>query len=160
MNKKKNLNKKTKRQLKQKQKQKIKNKTKKYNKYKKLFTILRTPNNNVKNTRVNYQTKKNNKNNKIAIVLIYADWCGHCQALRPVWNEFINTLNKDKYNIIEINSDEQEQGINKIKSEYKVDDIRVEGYPTIGHIYQNNFYSYNGERNLDKLKSWVSEMKN
>lgn len=158
MNKKKNINKKTKRELKQ--KQKIKNKTKKYNKYKKLFTILTTPNNNVKNTRVNYQTKKNNKNNKIAIVLIYADWCGHCNALRPIWNKFIKTLNKDKYNIIEINSDEQQTGIDKIKNDYNVDDIRVEGYPTIGHIYQNNFYSYNGERNLDKLKLWVSEMKN
>lgn len=157
MNKKKNINKKTKRELKQ--KQKIKNKTKKYNKYKKLFTILTTPNNNVKNTRVNYQTKKNNKNNKIAIVLIYADWCGHCQALRPVWNKFINTLNKDKYNIIEINSNEQEQGINKIKSEYKVDDIPIVGFPTIGHIYKNRFYSYNGGRDLENLKLWVSEMK-
>ena len=151
----KKVNKKTKRELKNKIKKEGKNRTKKY---KKFFNILSNLNYNTKNTKVKYQ--KGSNNNKIPIILVYADWCGHCNALRPIWNKFIKTLNKDKYNIIEINSDEQQTGIDKIKNDYNVDDIRVEGYPTIGHIYQNNFYSYNGERNLDKLKSWVANMKN
>lgn len=157
MNKK--LNKKTKRELKN--KNKIKNKKEGKNrtkKYKKFFNILSNFNNNMKNTKVKYQ--KGSNNHKIPIILVYADWCGHCNALRPIWNKFINTLNKDKYNIIEINSDEQQTGIDKIKKDYNVDDIPIEGYPTIGHIYQNKFYSYNGERNMDKLKSWVANMKN
>lgn len=150
-------NKRTKRQLKKKQK---KNKTKKYNRYKKYFNILTNDNTNITNIQTKYQTKKKNKNNKIAIVLIYADWCGHCQLLRPVWNEFIQTLDKDKYDIIEINSEEQEEGVNKLKRVYNVDDIPMTGFPTIGHIYRNTFYSYNDGRDLTSLKSWITNMKN
>jgi len=159
MNKKKGQTKKSKREFKRRLKNKTK-KHKKHNKYKKYFNILTNRNNEIKNTRGKPQPKKDkiSNYNKVAIILIYADWCGHCQALRPIWNDFILTLNKDKYNIIEINSEDQEDNINKIKKEYNVDNIPVEGYPTIGHINQNLFYSYNGGRTIDDLKAWVNNM--
>ena len=40
----------------------------------------------------------NRKNEKPKLVLIYADWCIHCQTLKPQWNEMkAQLINEKKY---------------------------------------------------------------
>jgi|TARA_Y100000389_G_C17462648_1_gene523001 thiol-disulfide isomerase/thioredoxin len=119
------------------------------NKYKTYFNLLTTQPNNEINM---------NKDNKVGIVLIYAEWCGHCQALRPDWNNMVNQIDKDKYEIIEINSDEQETGIDNLKKKFLIDSISVEGYPTIGSIQDHKFQPYTGNRDLKTLLEWVQNL--
>ena len=102
--------------------------------------------------------KKDTKDNKIAIVLIFAEWCGHCQALRPIWDDMVQQIDDNKYDVIEINSDNQEEGINSLKDKYEVDDISVNGYPTIGSIKNNKFTNYNGGRNIKDLMKWTKTL--
>ena len=41
-------------------------------------------------------TKKRHSAKPVIIGLIYANWCGHCQALKPEWNTFKKNLKMDK----------------------------------------------------------------
>jgi len=118
-----------------------------------------------KNKEIETETKINElcggENNKIGIVLIYADWCGHCQSLRPIWNDMIEQIDDNKYDVIEINSDNQDEGINNLKNKYHLDDVQVNGYPTIGSIKNNQFTHYTGGRSIDDLMKWTKTiMKN
>ena len=39
------------------------------------------------------------------VVLFYADWCGHCNAMKPEWNKAVKKLANSKHiNIADINS--------------------------------------------------------
>lgn len=102
--------------------------------------------------------KKDTKDNKIAIVLVFAEWCGHCRALRPTWDDMVKQIDDNKYDVVEINSDNQEEGIQSLKNKYEVDDIDVNGYPTIGSIKNNKFTNYNGSRNIKDLLKWTKTL--
>ena len=102
--------------------------------------------------------KEYKKNNKIGIVLVFAEWCGHCQALRPTWDDMVKQIDDNKYDVVEINSDNQEEEIQSLKNKYEVDDINVNGYPTIGSIKNNKFTNYNGSRNIKDLMKWTKTL--
>ena len=102
--------------------------------------------------------KKDTKANKIALVLIFAEWCGHCQALRPTWDDMVEQIDDNKYDVVEINSDNQEEGIQSLKTKYEVDDINVNGYPTVGSIKNNTFTNYNGGRGIKELIKWTKTL--
>lgn len=65
------------------------------------------------------------------LVLFYADWCGHCKKMKPVWDETAEKVNKEKTRMVKVNvgdkTDEQEALIAK----YKID-----GFPTV-MVFQN-----------------------
>ena len=62
------------------------------------------------------------------IVLYKANWCGHCQMLKPKWNMFLSMMKKNpKLNIAEVDSEYMSS----------MDDTNIMGYPTI-KMYHNN----------------------
>eukprot|EP00835_Amoeboradix_gromovi_P002041 NODE_107_length_19843_cov_0.502077.p3 type:complete len:540 gc:universal NODE_107_length_19843_cov_0.502077:13343-11724(-) len=75
----------------------------------------------------------------------YADWCGHCKALKPVWDQLGKSL-QNKVNIGKI-----EASINKITGS-KYD---VQGYPTLLFINGEKSEKYRGDRSLDSLKRFA-----
>ena len=83
------------------------------------------------------------------IVLYYANWCGFCHSLLPIWSDFEKQKNK----------------INKIKIE--VEDFNklnynpiIEGYQTI-NLYNNGklIKIFKNERTLEGLNSFINERK-
>ena len=39
------------------------------------------------------------------MVLYYADWCGHCQTMKPEWQKVVNKMkNKNNVNVAEVES--------------------------------------------------------
>ena len=88
--------------------------------------------NNEKNLHKFNNMKKDGK----MIVVFVADWCGHCQHLKPIWNSMIKTLKKDNCKGI----------VAMIYSDYR-DRVNIshncDGYPTI-RLYKNG----------NKYKDW------
>ena len=73
-----------------------------------------------------------------SMVIIYADWCTHCQRSEPEWNK-LSKLVDGKATIYAIES-----------NDYKGDDIS--GYPTIKIVKNGKSVSYNGDRSAESMK--------
>lgn len=73
------------------------------------------------------------------MVIIYADWCGHCQAAEPEWTKLANLVD-GKADVYAIESDE-----------YKGDDVN--GYPTVKIVKKGVSSDYSGGRTASEMKS-------
>ncbi len=109
------------------------------------------------------KTKKAKKSNKkktkdeSTIVLIYANWCPHCQTMKPEWNEMKNRLGMDIETIeIEDSDFDKDTKIrdiedNKLKGEH----IEIMGYPTMFKVHNGNADYYNGSRTASEMINWA-----
>jgi len=72
------------------------------------------------------------------LVLFYADWCGHCKTLKPIWKEA-----KDKSNgkMIQIDVGAKDGSMTHVLDKYD-----IEGFPTILVFQNGKSVPYNGSR--------------
>jgi thiol-disulfide isomerase/thioredoxin len=87
---------------------------------------------------------------------IYANWCGHCQALKPEWNKMKSLIKKDaNIEIVEIEENEHEK-LNKLKQRFP--HLQINGYPTIFKILPNKQIEYyTGNRLSFDMTKWAIE---
>lgn len=117
-----------------------------------------------KNRTQKRQLKK--KNGYTLVCKIYANWCGHCQDLHPVWAELKNLMNPNKnVTMIEIEESEMKEKMGKLRNICKKD-IDVRGFPTIVKICGKGGKNrkpiveyYEGERSVDALRAWIMPSK-
>ena len=107
-------------------------------------------------------TRKRHSAKPTIIGLIYANWCGHCQALKPEWDMFKRNLKMDKKLANKCGIFEVEDGdamkdtkIKKISKKVKGGELQVNGFPTLFKISGGNIEYYNGERNATSLLDWA-----
>ncbi len=98
-------------------------------------------------------------NKKAVIVLIHADWCGHCQRLEPEWNSMKSALdNNVKQHVVfeEIESAELDKKLPMVSKTYLGGKpLEYRGFPTIGSIRNGKFEMYGGGRSAPELLQWV-----
>lgn len=104
--------------------------------------------------------KQDKKNKKTIVCKIYANWCGHCQTLKPIWAELKNMMHTDKnITMIEIEESEMKEKIGKLRNICKKN-IDVNGFPTIVKICGKSTPEYyKGERSVDALRAWIMPTK-
>ena len=101
---------------------------------------------------------------KPVILLVHAEWCGHCQSLMPAWDEMEKQVHDDNYLndkviIRKIESSELPLAIDNINNELNDDGKVVVGvYPTMGEIDNKYFMPYGGNRDADSLMNWVKRV--
>ena len=90
---------------------------------------------------------------KTIIGKIYANWCGHCQSLKPQWSKMKNMIDNKNIKFIEIEEQEQKK-LNKFK--YQHPSLQINGYPTIFKIHPNKKIEYyNKNRIANDMKKWA-----
>lgn len=111
----------------------------------------------------NLSKRENFQNNDVAptgndinMVLFYADWCPHCQKIKPLWNRFTNSMDGESVNgrtvhVMKVHCPDSE-------SVCKANDIS--GYPTIKCMSNNHTEEFSGERTLSGLRSFVNNFVN
>ena len=62
----------------------------------------------------------------LVIVLVYANWCGHCHAYKPKFTKMVNNPNR----AVEAAMVEDTQW-NEIKSSMNIKNAEIEGYPSV-----------------------------
>lgn len=111
-------------------------------------------------TKTKTKTKKrtNTQNaNKNAIVLVYADWCGHCNQMKPEWNEMKNRLGANIETIeIEDSDFDKEMKIRELEDrKLKGEKLEILGYPTMFKIQNGRADYYGGNRTADAMTEWA-----
>ena len=100
--------------------------------------------------------KTQNKKDKIVMGKVYADWCGHCQALKPEWARMKKIVPMHRVVFIEINDRNKDAGIENLNRVHGVNLPMPEGYPTIFRFGPDKQISYyEGERKADALAKWA-----
>jgi len=69
------------------------------------------------------------KTGPVTLVLVHADWCGHCQTYKPVWSELENVPGRTA-NMAMIHHD-------MVEKSPTLKNAKIPGYPTVLKVYQN-----------------------
>ena len=95
------------------------------------------------------------------IGLIYANWCHHCQALKPAWEEMkkdITNKYAGQFNVVEIEADQPDKSEKLAKLEQMLDGQKIDasGYPTILKLAGGSVDYYGGNRELHDMINWAT----
>jgi len=97
------------------------------------------------------------KGNEIIVGKIYANWCGHCHALKPEWKKMRKILkrkpNGRKFKFVEIEEKQMGQKLPKFKQDYNVD-LQANGYPSLFRFEKGHVSYYEGERTAHQMAEW------
>ena len=117
-------------------------------------SIVKRNTNNTKIVEVDSVEKLKSVNHSLqkkrpALVWFYADWCGHCQSMKPEWQEFESKCGKTPGNkmVVKVNSNFQPNLTNNLADISK----HVQGYPSIFQVRGNRLSRYEGERHHASL---------
>jgi len=90
------------------------------------------------------------------LMFFFADWCPHCKAAKPVWND-LKTEYENKtingYNILftEIDCSEETAEVEKLMNQYS-----VEGYPTIKLLKDGQVIEYDAKPSRETLVKFLN----
>jgi thiol-disulfide isomerase/thioredoxin len=97
--------------------------------------------------------------------LVYAEWCGHCQQLKPEWASMKEEIDADvelkpRIEIIEIESEDPslKQKMEHLNQGVVGEPLSVEGYPTIFMKKNNAIHRYQGNRDAQSIKQWAGDV--
>lgn len=101
---------------------------------------------------------KKNKHSTVIIGKVYADWCGHCQTLKPEWKKMKThvKMKNRKHNVVftEIEEKQIDTKLRKLEEQHRVK-VEANGYPTLFKISDGKVTYYSGNRTSDAMSNWV-----
>lgn len=89
---------------------------------------------------------KNLKTDFNGFLLYYADWCGYCKELKPIWNDLAKT--QEMFSVAKVNCTEGNKELLKL--------FEIKGFPTI-QVFKNGKYvgDYEGGRSSDEFIAYA-----
>lgn len=90
------------------------------------------------------------------LMFFFADWCPHCKAAKPIWNdlkaEYENkTVNGYRIIFTEIDCSEETPEVEKLMNQYN-----IEGYPTIKLIKDGQVIEYDAKPTKENLHKFLN----
>ena len=94
--------------------------------------------------------------NTAELLFFYADWCPHCKAAKPIWNdlksEYENkTINGYQVIFVEVDCSEETTEVEKLINQYS-----VEGYPTVKLIKDGQVIEYDAKPSRETLTKFLN----
>jgi thiol-disulfide isomerase/thioredoxin len=97
-----------------------------------------------------------NSSNTAELMFFYADWCPHCKAAKPIWNdlksEYENkTINGYRVIFTEVDCSEETAEVEKLMNQYN-----IEGYPTIKLIKDGQVIEYDAKPSKETITKFLN----
>ncbi len=83
-------------------------------------------------------------------ILYYVEWCPHCKVVKPEWEKL---QKDDELKMVEIKK------VNCEENEDVVNELGIEGFPTILYTKNGKVEPYNGEREYEEFKQFLLSKK-
>jgi len=105
----------------------------------------------------NEQVPAGQNNGKSAeLMFFFADWCPHCKAAKPIWNELKSeyehkTINGYQVVFTEIDCSEETAEVEKLMNQYS-----IEGYPTIKLLKDGQVIEYDAKPSKETLTKFLN----
>ena len=98
---------------------------------------------------------EDNVSGQESIVLFYADWCGHCKKFMPQWDSLSSSINESnkKVKMMKVNCSKPSENE---KQAQLMEKYKVQGYPTIIKVKNNQAQEYNGKRTKEDLEKFIN----
>ena len=118
-----------------------------------------------KNHKKHYESKPHTEEevpkSPVVIGLIYANWCHHCQAMKPAWEEMkkdIMNRYAGQFSLVEIEADQKDKSEQLAKLEQMLDGQKIDanGYPTIVKVAGGRADYYGGNREINDMFNWAT----
>ena len=92
----------------------------------------------------------------ITVGLIYANWCGHCQHLKPEWKKMKKGMRGTNCHYLEIEDADhhKDRKIAHVNSILKTGKLEANGYPTVFKVKGGKLEYYQGERTAQAMQQW------
>lgn len=95
-------------------------------------------------------------NSPAELLFFYANWCPHCKAAKPIWNELKNeyqnkTINGRTIIFTEIDCSEETAEVDKMMNQYN-----IEGYPTIKLLKDGQVIEYDAKPSKETLTQFLN----
>lgn len=84
---------------------------------------------------------------KNTLYLFKADWCGHCNQFKPIWDKMQQSELNKKINFVTYDADKDKQKIAK---------EAINGYPTLILKKDGKSIEYEGSRDMESLKEFIA----
>ena len=101
--------------------------------------------------------KKHSKKNVVVVGKVYAEWCGHCQSLKPEWakmkKHILSKKGRKQVVFMEVEEKQIDGKLRKMEKEYGVK-VQANGYPTLFRIEKGKVDYYNGNRQSNAMADW------
>ena len=90
------------------------------------------------------------------LMFFFADWCPHCKAAKPIWNDLKTeyedkTINGYKVTFTEVDCSEESPEIEKLMNQYN-----IEGYPTIKLLKDGQVIEYDAKPSKEMLNKFLN----
>ena len=89
-----------------------------------------------------FDDKLNLKKDGKVVVLYFANWCGHCNHLKPDYQKLAD--NAKGFSVVAVDADDNDGLIEKIQSMGDDAEYDVRGFPTIVSYYNGKYFSTYG----------------
>jgi thiol-disulfide isomerase/thioredoxin len=95
-------------------------------------------------------------NNTATLMLFFADWCPHCKAAKPIWEELKDEYSSklvNGYQIVftEVDCSEETTEVEQLMNQYK-----IEGYPTIKMVKDGQVIEYDAKPTKENLHKFLN----
>lgn len=90
------------------------------------------------------------------LLFFFADWCPHCKAAKPIWNDLKSeyedkTINGNKVTFTEVDCSEESPEVEKLMNQYS-----IEGYPTIKLLKDGQVIEYDAKPSKEMLNKFLN----
>jgi thiol-disulfide isomerase/thioredoxin len=101
-------------------------------------------------------SQDSDSNKSAELLFFFADWCPHCKAAKPIWNDLKaqyenKTINGYKVIFTEVDCSEETAEVDKMMNQYN-----IEGYPTIKLLKDGQVIEYDAKPSKETLNQFLN----